>query len=229
MNDDMKKSLGSSLINLADVSPYSLDYYFYGNQLNTFEKKIYVIFAKLCQTPIKNLTTDYFNIAQYKVAKSNLMDSLSKAALALRYDHPEYWWNNGLYEVLYFNKGDYVDRIQLTFHTNDYAKNYINNNFDKVTNIAKTVADNAKKQTTLYKRIKYIHDYLATNIKYGYEKADQSRYDITGCLLNKRCVCHGYAMTFSYICRLAGIEAIVIKWQGWGRGCQRACLELCEN
>ena len=111
MNDDMKKSLGSSLINLADVSPYSLDYYFYGNQLNTFEKKIYVIFAKLCQTPLKNLTTEYFSIAEYKVAKSNLMDSLSKAALALRYDHPEYWWNNGLYEVLYFNKVDYVDRI----------------------------------------------------------------------------------------------------------------------
>ena len=63
MNDDMKKLLGSSLINLADVSPYSLDYYYYGNQLNTFEKKIYVIFAKLCQTPLKNLTTEYFDIA----------------------------------------------------------------------------------------------------------------------------------------------------------------------
>lgn len=214
MNDDMKKSLESSLINLADVSSTALNYYYYGNQLNTFEKKIYERFDKLCQTPIKNITTEFFNIAQYKIAISNLENTLSKAFFALKYDHPDYFWLNGGYRYTYYpipGNLNYVDKIQISLTIIDYENKYINNNYDKVTNIAKTVANNAKKQTTLYKRIKYIHDYLATNIKYGYVKADLSRYDIAGCLLNKRCVCQGYALTFSYICRLANIEAIVIQ------------------
>ena len=49
--DDMKKPLGSSVINLANTSSGAKEYYYYTNQLNTIEKKIYVEFWKffMCQ------------------------------------------------------------------------------------------------------------------------------------------------------------------------------------
>jgi transglutaminase-like putative cysteine protease len=207
----MEKYLESSFINLADASSSTVEYYYYGKQLNELEKKIYAEFVKLCQAQ-DTFTTEWLSIASYKIAIAKISDLTSKVSGAFKNDHPEYWWYGGVSSTYYPTADNlgYIDRIQFTLKTNGYTSNYIKKNYDKVTSIAKTIADNAKKQTTVYKRIKYIHDYLATNIQYGYVKEDYDRYNIIGALINKRCVCQGYAMTFSYISRLVGIEAIVV-------------------
>ena len=212
-DNEMEKYLESSFINLADASSSTVEYYYYGKQLNEFEKKLYAEFAKLCQAP-DTFTTEWLSIANYKIAIDKMPDLSVKVCSALQFDHPEYWWLYGVTNYTYYPIKDnlgYIDRIQFTIQTNGYTKNYIIKNYDKVTSVAKTIADNAKKQTTVYKRIKYIHDYLATNIQYGYVNADNDRYNIIGALINKRCVCQGYAMAFSYISRLVGIEAIFVR------------------
>lgn len=62
-----------------------------------------------------------------------------------------------------------------------------------------------------YDAIKEVHDYLADTIMYQSSTTDESIYTIYGALVNKRCVCEGYAKSFQYMMNLIGIEnAIVI-------------------
>ncbi len=56
-----------------------------------------------------------------------------------------------------------------------------------------------------YDRVMQIHDYLATTIWYEFGDDDQTLY---GALVDRRCVCAGYATAFNYLCKINGIEAI---------------------
>ena len=155
--------------------------------------------------------TEFIDVQQYKVLISKVPDSCSKASIALAFEHTEYWWISGQITFKYFRDGDYVNKIQIIMDNNGYSDKYINKYNDKVLSAAKTIADNAKKQNTVYKRIKYIHDYLISYIDYGKGKDDFSPHSTYGALINKLCTCGGYAKTFVYIARLVGIEAIVIN------------------
>lgn len=62
-----------------------------------------------------------------------------------------------------------------------------------------------------YEAIKEVHDYLVDTIMYQTSTTDESIYTIYGALVNKRCVCEGYAKSFQYMMNIIGIEnAIVI-------------------
>ena len=44
-----------------------------------------------------------------------------------------------------------------------------------------------------------IHDYLIENIEYEENSTDNNVYNIYGALINKKCVCEGYAKAFKYL------------------------------
>ena len=60
--DDIKKSLGSPVINLADSSSATVEYYYHGKLFNTFEKKIYVELWKLCQMTVNTFQTELIDV-----------------------------------------------------------------------------------------------------------------------------------------------------------------------
>ncbi len=62
-----------------------------------------------------------------------------------------------------------------------------------------------------YKNIKIIHDNLINNIEYDQNSTSKSTYSIYGALIEKKCVCDGYARAFKYIANAAGIECELIQ------------------
>lgn len=150
MDDDMKKSLGPSVVNLAASD--TVKYYYYGNLLNTFEKRIYTEVWKLCQKPFAFTTGDYIDVSKYKVLTSKLGDSMSKGIMALMFDYTEFWWLSGGFSYSFYTDNDYVKSVQFTLNDNGYTANYITKYNNKLLSTAKTIADNAKKENTLLKK-----------------------------------------------------------------------------
>ena len=65
--------------------------------------------------------------------------------------------------------------------------------------------------TDTYKNIKKIHDSLINNIEYDQKYTSKSTYTIYGALIERKCVCDGYARAFKYIANAAGIECELIQ------------------
>lgn len=60
------------------------------------------------------------------------------------------------------------------------------------------------------KQIKHIHDYLVDNITYDQTISSRNIYNIYGALVNKSCVCEGYAKAFKYLLDEAGIDCVIV-------------------
>ncbi len=79
----------------------------------------------------------------------------------------------------------------------------------------------AKKETTLYEQILYIHDYLVNNCAYDSESVDDilSAQGATvhpsstayGCLVKGKAVCSGYAAAFSILLQELGVPCIRVR------------------
>lgn len=61
-----------------------------------------------------------------------------------------------------------------------------------------------------YDKIKIIHDYLIDNISYDTTISKNHIYNIYGALVNKECVCEGYAKAFQYLANSANIENVIV-------------------
>ena len=63
---------------------------------------------------------------------------------------------------------------------------------------------------TKYEKVKTIHDYFVDNIKYEQTVEKQNIYNMYGALVNKECVCEGYAKAFKYLMNKIGVDAILV-------------------
>lgn len=67
-------------------------------------------------------------------------------------------------------------------------------------------------------QLRFLHDYLAASITYDYCADDPRKareaHTIAGALLNRRCVCDGYARAFRLLCDRLGISCIVVIGEG---------------
>ena len=67
---------------------------------------------------------------------------------------------------------------------------------------------------TDYQKIKIIHDYLIDTIEYEGDLSKHNIYDVYGALVNKKCVCEGYAKAFQYLMNEIGIENTIVIGTG---------------
>ena len=79
----------------------------------------------------------------------------------------------------------------------------------KIENVKEYVK--SKLSGNLQKDIKFIHDYLLENVEYDGTNGQSGTYTIYGALVNKRCVCEGYARAFKYLADMAGIENVLMQ------------------
>ena len=65
------------------------------------------------------------------------------------------------------------------------------------------------KETTYNKIIK-IHDYLVDNVEYDTTRSKEDTYNIYGALVNKECVCAGYADAYKYLLDELDVPCVII-------------------
>lgn len=99
---------------------------------------------------------------------------------------------------------------------------YYTNDFKDITEIEQAIKEVEKEKNKIlnnledndYKKIKYIHDYLINNLEYDSTYHAIGTYDIYGALVEKKCVCEGYAKAFKYLTNCAGLECELVQGTG---------------
>ena len=134
------------------------------------------------------------------------------------FDHPEFWWV-GSYGASVFCQDNSTFIIKYTL-VNEYSPEI---NLSKNTIITRNeeiqaVIQNIKRKisqkglTTIYDVLKFIHDYLVTNIVYTPDMDNPDKYyyirTIYGALVKQDCVCEGYAEAFKVLANEYGINTI---------------------
>lgn len=150
--------------------------------------------------------------------------SMRLAYDAVYYDFPEFFWINGGWKADYHTQNG-QNGILMNMGFYDYWQ-YISDKsgaIDKVMTEAGKIAAMANQQNSDYDKMKFIHDYLVVNAEYDYvcleelnqtvqRASNQQSHSVYGCLVNKVCVCDGYAKTFKLIMNIAGLECEY--WEG---------------
>jgi len=187
---------------------------YFRSQLSSFEKKIYDSLHTISnKSTISTLSFQLKNLKSSKIKSSNIKLYSSRGIGALVRDHPEFWWVKK-YTVSMQNSGSYVNVLKVTIQS-DYSISNINSYKSKVKSRAASIASAAKKKSSTYNRLLYIHDYLVKYIKY--KDGSTYSYNIYGALVKNASACEGYAESFAYIARLISVPTICVtsnshKW-----------------
>lgn len=93
----------------------------------------------------------------------------------------------------------YIDNGEATSYLVDEfaSKERVDEATNKVENVKNSII--SKKTGNTYNDIKMVHDYLVDNIEYDTSISKSNIYDVYGALINRVCVCEGYARAFKYI------------------------------
>lgn len=156
--------------------------------------------------------------------------ALYQAFDAVYYDFPEFFWLNQGWEcsAYYAQSGSGYDMVvklgcydywQYTTEKDEYI--------DAALAEAQRIASMASAQKTDYDKVKFVHDYLVVNAEYDYvcleelnktvqRASSQQSHTIYGCLVNKVCVCDGYAKSFQLIMSMLGIECEYVEGDAGG-------------
>ena len=70
------------------------------------------------------------------------------------------------------------------------------------------VLDGITADMSEYDKVKYIYDYLASNVVY--DESEENCRDIYGVFVKKKAICGGYSKAFSYLCDRIGIETATV-------------------
>lgn len=203
---------------------FNVSRYFY-NQLNEYEKIIYdALFDNK-----NNMKTGTYEInmgASFSklLSKSEGEDLLEKycqsAIESFSYDNPDVFYidygklclniettTNGTkstYKV-FFNSGE-----QSSYLTDEFSsKEKIDMAVKDIENIKAYFVQNRKND--VYQNIKLVHDYLVESIDYDQTMLEPNIYNLYGALVNRKCVCAGYAKAFKYLMDSLNIPCTIVR------------------
>ena len=102
---------------------------------------------------------------------------------------------------------------QFTFFIDEFnTKAKIDQAMSQIEEVKNQILQN--KTGDVYKDIKMVHDYLVDNIEYDSTISKQNIYNVYGALVNKECVCEGYARAFKYLMDELGISCVMVIGTG---------------
>ena len=167
----------------------------YRSLLSSYEQKLY--------DPM------YKAIAEGRVSvsvNSELSSAIVKRIIeAIVNDHPELFWMSEGFSQEQTYDGQRVSSTKVIF---DY--NQLVNNAQAVqafSTASAQVVNKARSAGSPLEMEKIIHDYLASSITYGQNSLDQSAY---GAIVNKHCVCAGFARAFKHFMNQLGIPCYIV-------------------
>lgn len=110
---------------------------------------------------------------------------------------------------VYINNGNDITYLSEGFYCKEDVELYEN----EIKQIKNRIVANLQGKTD-YEKIKIVHDYLIDTIEYDEGVSGRNTYDVYGALVNKRCVCEGYAKAFQYLMNELGIENTIVIGTG---------------
>lgn len=197
--------------------------YFY-NQLNDDEKIIYKAFYNNKENMKKgNYQINFDNTFSRTLSEidgnTQLGEKFQTAIDAYVSDNPDVFYID--FSKLFLNvettTRGFKTIYKVFINSGDKSNYYIDgiNSYEEVQNMINQVAvirnyfiDN--KNENIYDNIKLVHNYLVETIDYDESLQESNIYNIYGALINKKCVCEGYAKAFKYILDGIDIPCIVV-------------------
>lgn len=223
INNSQTKTEEKETYNYAEVQ---VDKYFY-NQLNDYSKIIYKAFEKnkeemktgTAQIELGDVFTD---VLKTEGGDQKLEEYYQSAVETYLYDNPDVFYISA--SKLYLNIETTTKRKNKTydvFINSGEKPNYFTDEFTTESQVKQTIAQlekirsviNSQKSNNPYYDIKMVHDYLIDNIDYDTTLAKKNIYDIYGALVQKSCVCEGYAKAFKYLIDQMEIPCVMVIGQ----------------
>ena len=206
-----------------DYSNVQVDKYFY-NQLDEKSRIIYRAF----ESNKEQMKTGTYQIElgdsfSDTLSQSNGQEQLGEyyqsAIEAYTYDNPEIFYlspkkmylnietttrgGTSTYNV-YINSGNEANYLSEEFS----SKEEIDQAMAQIEQVKNQIVQNRTGNT--YEDIKMVHDYLVDNISYDSSLSKENIYNIYGALVNRECVCEGYARAFKYLLDELDIPCVMV-------------------
>ena len=212
-----------STISNNDYSSVKVDKYFY-NQLDEKSRIIYRAFESNKEqmktgTYQIELGTSFSDILSQTNGQDKLGEYYQSAIEAYTYDNAEVFYlspkkmylnietttrgGNSTYNV-YINSGDEANYLTEEFN----SKEEVDQAIAQIEQVKNQILQN--KTGNAYEDIKMVHDYLVDTISYDSSLSKQNIYNVYGALVNRECVCEGYARAFKYLLNELGIPCVLV-------------------
>ncbi len=210
-----------------DYSNITINKYFY-NQLEDYSKIIYNAF----ESNKENMKTGNYKIELGSsfsdlLSKENGQEQLGKyyqsAIEAYTYDNPDVFYLSP--NKMYLNIETTTRKNSITYNVfinpgqqNNYfideflSTAEINQAINRIEQVRNEILQN--RTSNNYQNIKMVHDYLIENIQYDTSVSKSNIYNIYGAMVNKECVCEGYARSFKYLMDALEIPCILVIGKG---------------
>ena len=206
-----------------DYSNVQVDKYFY-NQLDEKSRIIYRAFESNKEqmktgTYQIELGTSFFFFFSQSNGQEKLGEYYQSAIEAYTYDNAEVFYlsprkmylnietttkgGDSTYNV-YINSGSEANYLTEEFN----SKQAIDQAISQIEQVKNQILQNKTGNT--YEDVKMIHDYLVDTINYDSSLSKQNIYNIYGALVNRECVCEGYARAFKYLLDELDIPCVMI-------------------
>ena len=213
--------------NVTYQSSNSKTNYFY-NQLDEYAKKIYDgIESNIEQMKSGTYTVQYGSTFSNVLSKEDGQTELGKyyqsAIEAFTYDNPQVFFldpkkmylniqtttkgKNKTYNV-YITCGDNSNYLAEGFNSAEQISAIQENIEQEKNEVLSSISGNTEN------KIKKIHDYLVDNLSYEQTLSNPNIHNLYGALINKECVCEGYAKAFKYLLDEAGINSVIVIGTG---------------
>ena len=209
--------------NITYQSSESRTHYFY-SQLEDYSKKIYDGMDS-SKDNMKSGTykLEFGNYFSNLLSQSNgqeLLGNYYQSAIeAFTYDNPEVFYIDPT--KMYLNISKTTKGSQTSYNvyiSSRDGENYLGEGFYSAEQINQCQAQIEQVKNEVIgkisgntdKKIKQIHDYLVDNLSYDQSLSGRNIYNLYGVLVNKSCVCEGYAKAFKYLMDEAGIDSVIV-------------------
>ncbi len=210
-----------------DYSNVNVNKYFY-NQLEEYSKTIYKAFEtnkEEMKSGTKQIELgDSFSSLLSQTNGQDLLGKYYQSAIeAYTYDNPEVFYlspnkmflnietttrgNTVSYRV-YINSGNETNYLTDEFTSKEQVESAI----AQIEQVRDQILQNATGDT--YHDIKMVHDYLVDTISYDSGLSKPYIYNIYGALVEKLCVCEGYARSMKYLLDSLNIPCTIVIGKG---------------
>ena len=210
-----------------DYSNVNVNKYFY-NQLEEYSKTIYKAFEtnkEEMKSGTKQIELgDSFSSLLSQANGQELLGKYYQSAIeAYTYDNPEVFYlspnkmflnietttrGNAVSYRVYINSGNEANYLTDEFTSKEQVESAI----AQIEQVKNQILQNATGDT--YHDIKMVHDYLVDTISYDSSLSKPYIYNIYGALVEKLCVCEGYARSMKYLLDSLNIPCTIVIGKG---------------
>ena len=198
---------------------------FYYSQLDEYSKLIYQSLQNNKELLKSGNETIYLpsEIGEGLENGANIEAIFSVAINAFENDNPDVFYLDSSKLVLYYEKSS-LGNYKLYLKNDEEYSNYfvdgfrskedIDNAENQINSITASIISNARTKGDDYEKIKYVHDWLAENVKYDESLNNINKDSIYGAFIEKEAVCGGYSKAFKYLLDKLNIKCIIIQGVG---------------